>query len=96
MFLRFQRVGKTKRVVNQPSGGVLTIGAAPAAIEKYPGPTGRRALQARRENNEKCPSGEPNGQMSSSDSGETAESLGNVNRDDRIRTCDFLVPNQAL
>jgi hypothetical protein len=29
-------------------------------------------------------------------SGLEKNSLGNGNRDDRIRTCDFLVPNQAL
>ena len=84
MFLRFQPIKKTKRVVNHLSGGVLTIGAAPAPIEKYAGPTGRRALQSSLAYNEKCPLREPSGQMSSLDSGETAESLGNVNRDDRI------------
>ncbi|MBC7965355.1 MAG: recombinase family protein [Fuerstia sp.] len=84
MFLRFQPIKKTKRVVNQLSGGVLPIGAAPAPIEKYVGPTGRRALQSNLAYNEKCPLGDPSGQMSSLDSDGTAESLGNVNRDDRI------------
>ena len=84
MFLRFRSIKKTKRVVNQLSGGVLTFGAAPAPIQKYGGPTGRRAIQGRLAHNEKCPMGEPSGQMSSLDSGEMAESLGNVNRDDRI------------
>jgi DNA invertase Pin-like site-specific DNA recombinase len=74
LFLRFQAVQKTKRVEQKLGGGVLTFGAAPPPIEKYAGPTGRRALA---------------GRMSPANaeviiSGEEEQSSGNVSRGDRI------------
>ena len=91
MFLRFQQVRKTKRVVNQLSGGIITIGAAVSPIQKYTCPTDRGCLQKNRIYNEKCPPENSGGQMLSSDSGKSAESLGNANRENRSPIELFLV-----
>ena len=85
MFLSFDKVKKTKRVVNQLAGGVVTLGSAAPPIQAYTGPTGRRDVKN---------ASEMVSEASSSD--ERDESLRNVSRGDMIRTCDFLLPKQAL
>ncbi len=61
MFLSFAQVKKTKRTVNQLAGGVVTIGAAPAPIQPYSGPTARQPRKSASEMvSEAPPSGEGN------------------------------------
>lgn len=85
MFVHFHAVQKAKRIEHKQSGGVLTWGDTPSPIEKYSGPTSRRALQASVSVERKSPEGEsPSGLDSDPDSGRKAESLGNGSRDDRI------------
>ena len=83
LFVRFHAVQKAKRIEHKQSGGVLTWGDTPSPIEKYSGPTSRRALQASVSVEMKSPEGEsPSGLDSDPDSGGKAESLGNGSRDD--------------
>ncbi len=85
MFVRFHAVQKAKRIEHKQSGGVLTWGDTPSPIEKYSGPTSRRALQASVSVEWKSPEGNsPSGLDSDPDSSRKAESLGNGSRDDRI------------
>jgi hypothetical protein len=79
LFLRFRPVKLTKRTVHRLAGGVLTIGAVKEPIQKYTGPTGRRA-QTYRRNAIPAPLEDPTAHNKANDSGETADSLGNVNR----------------
>lgn len=73
MYLQFDPVKKTKRVVNQLVGGVVTLGSATAPISPYPGPTSRRAMKKASEAfSEALPSGEGD------------QSSRNVSRGDRI------------
>jgi integrase len=90
MFLRFLSVQKKKRTENKLVGGVLTFGESPLPMSPYVGPTNRAAL--------KMPHPNLDAQSTSKDtepncSGPEEKSLGNVNRDDRIRTCDLLTPS---
>ena len=76
---------------------MVTFGSAPPPITIYEGPTGRQKL-----------SGSVTALVTEPDShklslvpkpfgpGREGDSLGNVSRGDRIRTCDFMVPNHAL
>ena len=95
LFLRFAPTAWGKRTVNKVSGGVVTFGSAPPPVALYEGPTGRRAVKSRPKEQ-----GSGVGQSGSaepdSESPSREDSLGNVSRADRIRTCDLLVPNQAL
>ena len=85
MFFHFHAVQKTKRIEHKQTGGVLTWGDALSPIQKYSGPTSRRALKATLSVERKSPEGNfPSGLASDPDSGEKVESLGNVSRDDRI------------
>lgn len=98
MFVHFYAVQKTKRIEHKQSGGVLTWGNMPSPIEKFSGPTSRRALQAsvlfvKR----KSPEGEsPSGLDSDPDSGRKAESLGNGSRDDKTPLGLFYIGVQAI
>lgn len=83
LFLRFLRVQAGKRIVNRLSGGVLTIGDAPAPIEKYSGVTSRQFVKQSALKGE-GPTVKSAGPSGCSFSDDQANSLGNVNRDDRI------------
>jgi DNA invertase Pin-like site-specific DNA recombinase len=81
MFLRFHPVQKTKRIENKLVGGVLTFGEAQPPILSYVGPTTHAALKLPRQNLDAQPAPkdtEPNC------SGPEENSLGNVNRGDKI------------
>jgi hypothetical protein len=88
LFVRFQPVQKKRRTLNQMTGGVVTLGAAPPPVALYEGPTSRDkikqsnpgAAQAIPEDGgRRSPTElEPNG------SGREGTSLGNVSRGDRI------------
>jgi hypothetical protein len=83
LFLRFEEVQRNKRTVNRVSGGVVTFGSSPPPVDLYEGPTGRRALggmagPADFESAEFAQASEPCG------SGREGESLGKVNRGERI------------
>ncbi len=45
MYLSFEEVKKSKRTVNQLTGGIITIGSVAAPIEPYNGPTARGAVE---------------------------------------------------
>jgi DNA invertase Pin-like site-specific DNA recombinase len=74
LFLDFEARKKGKRILNRLRAGVITFGDAAPPIEIYRGPTGRRALES---------------QTESTYSNQNDNSLRNVNRGDRIRTCDL-------
>lgn len=81
LFLRFQPVKKKKRVENKLAGGILTLGNAPAPIEPYSGPMGRATMKSAKSDSEA--NGAPDdSELTCSD--QRHQSLGNVNRDDRI------------
>lgn len=79
LYLRFREVQSGKRTLNKVAGGILTFGETPAPIKVYSGPTEKTKKLNSRESkspavqrlNRVSPGGEEN-------------SLGNVNRDDRI------------
>lgn len=97
LFLRFQPIQLKKRTVNRLSDGIITLGAVPAPIQKYSGATTRSQVKDKRlHQNETSPAETPAGLEITNFADDQVKSSGNVNRDDRIRTCDFLVPNQAL
>jgi len=73
MFLSFEKIQKTKRVVNKLAGGIVTLGAASPPIQPYSGPMSRRHVQKALEAVSEAPS-----------SGEGDQSLGNVSRGDMI------------
>jgi hypothetical protein len=88
IFLSFRPVRRGKRLLNQVTGGVVTIGAAPPPVALYEGPTSRHKIKrmipraataATKDGGRRSPTdSEPNG------SGREGTSLGNVNRGDRI------------
>jgi len=82
-----------KRKVNRVAGGMVTFGTTPPPIKLYEEPTGRRALKGR-----SCEHGEGMGEKlipNPDFSGGEGDSFGKVNRADRIRTCDLLVPKHS-
>ncbi|MDB5387697.1 MAG: Resolvase domain protein [Planctomycetaceae bacterium] len=81
LYLRFMPVQKKKRIENKLVSGVLVMGAGPAPITEYSGPTSRAALKLPKSHlvvPTTTKDAEPNC------SGLEDKSLGNVNRDDRI------------
>ncbi len=94
LFLRFKEKRWGKRTVRKLNSGVLTMGSEQFPIEPYQGPTDKKsqievaASLAAQGGQETLPS--------SPSPGLEGDSLGNVNRGDKIRTCDLLDPNQAL
>jgi hypothetical protein len=79
LFLRFKKVQLKKRSVNKLACGVLTIGAVPPPIELYSGPTSRMKIGL-----DVTPQNTENPSCDSFVSGSEGNSLGNVNRGDRI------------
>jgi hypothetical protein len=75
LYLRFHPVRKGKRTLNKLTGGILTLGAAPAPITIYQGPTSKKAFGGREAKNDSS---------FSFVSGLEDGSLGNVNRGDKI------------
>ena len=93
LFLRFAPERSGKRVLNKLVSGVMTTGMEPPPITPYEGLTGRRNLKelaAEPAKNTAALTG------SAAENSNEVDSLGNVHRGDRIRTCGLLVPNQAL
>jgi hypothetical protein len=85
LFLRFTEEKAKKRTINKLSGGVVTFGVTPPPVALYEGPTGRRHVKSPTN-----PSGfvgpgslESPGNTGCVPGGE-GESLGNVNRGERI------------
>ena len=79
----------------KPLGGLVTWGSAKPPIDLYAGPTTRQQIKKATAllavaGESHSPSLVPN------DPGQEGESLGNVNRGDKIRTCDLVDPNHAL
>src|SRR5262249_14898081 len=83
LFLRFEEVRPNKRVVNRASSGVVTFGVSPPPVALYEGPTGRRALEGR-VGAPGCKSGGLTHASEPCGSDRGGESLGNVNRGERI------------
>ena len=97
LFVRFRAVLQGKRRLRKPLSGVVTFGDAPPPIELYAGTTTRQEIK------EAAASGAAAVGDSSSPSlllpkspGSEGDSLGNVSRGDRIRTCGLLVPNHMF
>ncbi len=96
LFLRFEKRQVKKRVLNKLQHGIMTFGDAEPPTRLYAGPTSRRDINlgiaatvaAGSEGDVPLPNRCCDGREGSSS--------GNVNRGDRIRTCDLLVPNQTL
>ncbi|MCE9527937.1 MAG: recombinase family protein [Planctomycetales bacterium] len=84
LYLRFRPALKSKRTINKLVGGVLTTGSAPSPLEKYQGPTSRRALNSGPVGVELLDGTPPSGKSNVSFSGLEDKSLGNVSRGDRI------------
>ena len=87
MFLRFKQVQCGKRVLNKLACGSLTFGATPAPISLYDGPTGANRIKSDVAATVAAGSaGQPDdvGDPRPLVSGVEGNSLGNVNRDDRI------------
>jgi hypothetical protein len=83
LFLCFEEVQPGKRIINRVSGGVVTFGETSPPVALYEGPTGRRALAGR------AVSGLPSDKLrslpsTSRSSDREGNSLGNVNRGERI------------
>ena len=95
VFFRFKPEQRGKRLVNEVAGGQVTFGAAEPPVEIYSGPTDRSRARNIRDTGEGHDV--PVEQIAKKRCGsvEESDSLGNVNRDDRIRTCDLLTPSQA-
>jgi hypothetical protein len=83
LFLRFKEVQPKNRRVNKVAGGVVTFGSSPPPVTLYEGPTGRRALQGRAATPGYLPEVPALPSVSRDDDRE-GQSLGNVNRGDRI------------
>ena len=83
LFLRFRQAAWGKRTVNRVAGGVVTFGVTPPPVPLYEGPTSRRLLRAL------PPPPSPRGighnkQTELSTLDREGDSLGNVNRGERI------------
>ncbi len=84
LFLRFQPVRAKKRTLNVLAGGVVTFGATSSPVRLYEGPTGRRTItKAMAARNAAQPGGDVT-LLDDPGSGREVNSLGNVNRGDRI------------
>ena len=91
LFLAFTPTQVKKRVLNKVTAGIVTLGAAPPPVELYSGPTARNKVARQSEiadtndltsgNHAKSNLLE---QVASLNSGVRRNSLGNVNRGDRI------------
>lgn len=84
LFLSFRPEQIKKRLLNKVAGGIVAFGTAPAPIELYTGPTGRRYLQA---SSATTVAAGPGGDVplpDQIDPGREGNSLGNVNRGDSI------------
>jgi hypothetical protein len=91
LFVRFKAVKEKKRILNKVSGGFVTLGAAHAPVALYQGPTSRKEIKntnprATNAVKGRIGRGRPS-RSKTSGSGREGESLGNVNRDDRIKSC---------
>jgi len=96
LYFQFRDERAGKRTLRKVAGGVVTFGNAQPPITIYEGPTARgklRKLMALEATN-------PGGAMSPLPESEVSDSegksLGNVDRGDRIRTCDLLTPRMHL
>jgi hypothetical protein len=83
LFLRFAEARSKNRTINKVAGGVVTFGASPPPVTLYEGPTGRRALQGRPRAPD-CISGAHGQPTELGGNDREGESLGNVNRGERI------------
>ncbi|HTQ40929.1 MAG TPA: recombinase family protein [Pirellulales bacterium] len=83
LFLRFVAVRPKKRVVNRICGGIVTFGSAPAPIEIYCGQTSRKHIKNSQTAADAVAPGEKTLPGSFQSDGKD-ESIGNVNRGERI------------
>ena len=98
LYCRFRKESQGKRSLNKLAGGVVTFGDAPPPVPLYTGATARSAVrQSRRKRSAPA---EQDAEIANSERNcfspiREADSLGNVNRDDRIRTCGLLLPKNC-
>ncbi len=93
LFLRFAPERAGKRMLNKLVSGVMTTGMEPPPITPYEGPTGRRnltELAAKTAKNTAALTG------SAAENSNEVESLGNVNRGERIRPVVKVVARNKL
>jgi hypothetical protein len=83
LFLSFEEVQPNKRKINKVAGGVVTFGTSPPPVALYEGPTGRRALEGKVATTGYRPERSAVPAIPSGHHRE-GQSLGNVNRGDRI------------
>jgi hypothetical protein len=83
LFLRFRVEECGKRDVNRIAGGVVTFGGTPPPVTLYEGPTSRRRVQALVTSLDSKPR-DARSQLESQVPGGEEDSLGNVNRGERI------------
>ena len=86
LFLKFEKVTLTKRIVNRLRNGVVTFGSAASPIRRYAGPTSSaqlKAPKATKQANTTQAMDQLKGTLQIN-SGEGGKSLRNVSRDDRI------------
>jgi hypothetical protein len=88
LFVRFGSGRLGKRAVRKPVSGVITFGDAPPPIAVYAGPTSRIAVKEAA-----ASSAAASTSLEPTSPGQEGDSLGNVSRGDKIRTCDLLDPN---
>ena len=98
LFLGFRQLKVKKRTLNRISDGVVTFGSAPPPIELYEGPTARGKINAPTASVAAGNGGQvsPSAPERCLGPGREGKSLGNVNRGERIRTSDFLLPNPEV
>ena len=84
LFVRFREVPWGKRLLRKPDSGIVTFGTAEAPIDLYAGPTTRRMINAAI--NEEAAKGvlAAPASLDPKSPGKEGDSLGNVNRGDRI------------
>ncbi len=109
-YFRFREEPQGKRLLRKLAGGVVTFGDAEPPVPLYAGPTARAAVKPPVPAADVRPAAKTTGSKETTrggrdrpprdkrrqEPGGEADSLGNVNRDDRIRTCGLLLPKQAL
>lgn len=84
LFLRFERVKMGKRSLNKVVTGVVTMGSAPFPCPIYQGPTARNQVKDSSSALESGPDGSSVPTSDPAKPGQEEDSLGNVNRGERI------------
>ena len=101
LFFRFKQERWGKRAVRRVAGGIMTVGAQPFPITIYAGPVDPASVKENAEVDDPAEYAGASGVPAVSGKNETSPRLGgdslrNVSRGDRIRTCDLQTPSLAF